>query len=407
MAINLDVRNIDTNNDGSIDKAEWNKWYEANKTGLKDPTTSIQFTNKYGETKQYTLKQLQEMQKNGKLATAGDPKVPEKLDKEGLEKLQAKITTYDTAIDEAKKEKAALQAKLDGKAALEKGETKATVKKALETIKNKLKALKKQQKQFIKSAEAQAARKGEKSKFLTKKIYQNADMSVPKELAGKQTKSSAKTTLTQGKAQTTGNSGTPKSGKGTTGTKAQTTGGFGNLPSNWGAQTASGPQVSSAAYAQSLFMEDNMMNAWDSINSNTNRGQKLMQVLFYYQRMAMSGDLTAMYNMMKAVLYIVSKDKALQQVNMANKLIELQDASRKATDKLMNFKTDPNDPNSQNDFTKQLQETKSESDTIATSQKLVAQMMEEMAQIVETLTNVTKGALDAAGRVMRTVSRFS
>jgi hypothetical protein len=92
---------------------------------------------------------------------------------------------------------------------------------------------------------------------------------------------------------------------------------------------------------------------------------------------------------------------------MANKLIELQDASRKATDKLLNFNSDQNDPNSQMEFTKLLQSVKSDSDSIATSQKLIAQMMEEMAQIVETLTNVTKGALDASGRVLRTVSRFT
>ena len=189
--------------------------------------------------------------------------------------------------------------------------------------------------------------------------------------------------------------------------KAAKGGGWGPNSNGWGSQTMNGPKFSSAAYAQSLFMENNISKTWDGINKSQNRGQELMQLLFYYMRMAMSGDLTAMYNMMKAVLYIISKDKALQQVDMAKKLITLQDESRRATDKLLNFNADQKDPNSQMQFTKMLQQVKSESDSIATSQKLVSQMMEEMAQIVETLTNVTKGALDAAGRVLRTVSRFN
>jgi len=56
---------------------------------------------------------------------------------------------------------------------------------------------------------------------------------------------------------------------------------------------------------------------------------------------------------------------------------------------------------------KVMTEVKSETDAIATSQKLIAQMMEEFAQIVETLTNTTKGALDAQGRVLRNISRMS
>ena len=72
---------------------------------------------------------------------------------------------------------------------------------------------------------------------------------------------------------------------------------------------------------------------------------------------------------------------------------------------LLNFNQQGNDDNNI-EFTKMLQKTKSESDSIATSQKLIAQMMEEMAQAVEALTGTAKGLLDAAGRVLKTVSMF-
>jgi len=190
--------------------------------------------------------------------------------------------------------------------------------------------------------------------------------------------------------------GTPRSAK------AQTTGGAWSNPGDLG-KAMTGPKFSSAAYANSLFMENNIMQSWDSINSNSNRGKQMMMMLFYFMRMAMSGDLYAMYQMVNAVLHIISKDKALQNIAMSQKLIELQDQSRKATDALLNFKQSANDPNNI-EFTKMLQKSKAESDSIATSQKLIAQMMEEFAQVVESLTNVTKGLLDAAGRTLKTVS---
>jgi hypothetical protein len=167
--------------------------------------------------------------------------------------------------------------------------------------------------------------------------------------------------------------------------------------------TMGGPKFNSAAYANSLVMENSILNAWDGINQNANKGQKMMQMLYYFMRMAASGDLYAMYHMMNAVLYIVSKDKALQNIHMAEKLIQLQNKSREATNQLINYQNDPNDP-SNIGFTKMLQSTKAETDSIAMSQKLIAQMMEEFAQIVETLTNITKGVLDKAGKVSAMVA---
>ena len=104
---------------------------------------------------------------------------------------------------------------------------------------------------------------------------------------------------------------------------------------------------------------------------------------------------------------LVSKDKAKQQIEMGKKLIALQDLSRQWTNKLMNVSSDASDPNASNELMKTMTLVKSETDAIATSQKLISQMMEEFAQVTETLTNTTKSALETAGRIGRTVSRFS
>jgi len=199
--------------------------------------------------------------------------------------------------------------------------------------------------------------------------------------------------------------GAPKNGQQTPQSgKAQAASGF-YPPSGWGAQTAGGmPKFSTAAYAQTMVMEGNIMSSWDSINKNTNRGKQLMQLFFYFARMAESGDMTSMYQFMKFITYIVSKDKAKQQIEMGKKLIELQERSRAQTNKLLNVQSNSDDPNASAELMKTMTIVKSETDAIATSQKLISQMMEEFAQVVETLTNTTKAALDTAGRIQRTVS---
>ncbi len=176
-------------------------------------------------------------------------------------------------------------------------------------------------------------------------------------------------------------------------------------PAGWGAQTLGGGSgFTTDTYMKSMAMGDNMMSSWDSINKNTNRGKQLMMLFFYFARMAESGDMSAMYQFMKFITYIVSKDKAKQQIEMGKKLIALQELSRQWTNKLLNVSTNSTDPNASNELMKTMTIVKSETDAIATSQKLISQMMEEFAQVVETLTNTTKSALETAGRIMRTVS---
>jgi len=200
------------------------------------------------------------------------------------------------------------------------------------------------------------------------------------------------------------NGGGTAAGGGQTAAKSMYAGGTGFMPpTTWAAQTAS-PTFSTSAYMQSSMMEGSILNSFDAVLQNQNKGKQLMMLFFYFARMAESGDMGAMYQFMKFLTFIISKDKAKQQIDMGKKLIELQDYSRKWTDKLLGMQTNANDPNSSNDFMKVMTQVKSETDAIATSQKLISQMMEEFSQIVETLTNSTKAALDANGRILRVVS---
>jgi len=189
---------------------------------------------------------------------------------------------------------------------------------------------------------------------------------------------------------------------------AQTYGGTGGFtgPSTWGAQTLGGgmPMFNTDTFMKTMAMESNIMSSWDQVNKNTSRGKQLMMLFFYFARMAESGSMDAMYQFMKFITYIISKDKAKQQIEMGKKLIQLQELSRSWTNKLLNVQTNTTDPAASNELMKTMTIVKSETDAIATSQKLISQMMEEFAQVVETLTNTTKAALETAGRIKRTVS---
>jgi len=195
----------------------------------------------------------------------------------------------------------------------------------------------------------------------------------------------------------------------TAGQSAQLTGANGQPvassfpPAGWSAETT-GAKFDTNAYANSMMVQDNVMSSYDAANQNVNRSKQLMMLFYYFARMAQSGDMGQMYQFMKFITYIISKDKANQQVQMGYKLIQMQNQSREWTNKLLKISTDPNDPNASTNLMKEMTIIKSKTDEIATSQKLISQMMEEFAQVVETLTNVTKAALETAGRISRTVS---
>lgn len=157
--------------------------------------------------------------------------------------------------------------------------------------------------------------------------------------------------------------------------------------------------LSSAAYARALYMDGTIADGLASISQRSREGQRLMMLFLYYAKMAESGDLGAMYQFMRFITYIISKDKAKQNIQISSKLIQLQDLSRKSTEALL-----AQDGKDQTEFTKALHKAKSEESTIATSQKLLADMLQEFAHVTETLTNSVKNVLDAWGRVQRTAS---
>lgn len=264
-----------------------------------------------------------------------------------------------------------------------------------EDEKNRIKA---QMAEVLKQAHA-ANQSASKPASLTK-FYQAAG--IPEPEGGQQLMSGKAQIGMGGAAQGTGSTTPysaqiPAAGSGTPGFSA---------PSGWSAQTLGGgmPTFSSDAYMKTMAMEGDIQSSWDSINKNTNRGKQLMMLFFYFARMAESGDMTAMYQFMKFITYVISKDKAKQQIEMGKKLIQLQELSRQWTNKLLNVQTNSNDAAASNELMKTMTIVKSETDAIATSQKLISQMMEEFAQVVETLTNTTKAALETAGRISRTVS---
>lgn len=159
---------------------------------------------------------------------------------------------------------------------------------------------------------------------------------------------------------------------------------------------------------QSSMFQTMGLNALDTLGKSQMDQKKMMMLFMYFAMMAMSGDIGAMTAFMQFITTIITKDKAMQNVNMANKLIELEDASRKATDELLNTPSyDPNNPQVGADFSKTMEKVKADQGSIATSQKLIAQMMEEFAQVSEFLNNLQKSLLDVRGRILSRVSSFN
>ncbi|MBI4124322.1 MAG: hypothetical protein HY466_00130 [Deltaproteobacteria bacterium] len=159
----------------------------------------------------------------------------------------------------------------------------------------------------------------------------------------------------------------------------------------------------SSAYGAALYMDGVISEGLGQLGQSRREGQKMMMLFFYFARMAESGDPFAMYNFIKFITFIIAKDKARQNIHIGSKLIQLQDMSRKATETLMATPTD--DPNKTEEFTKALHQAKSQEATISTSQKLLADMLQEYAGVTEGLINSTKNLQEFWFRATRTASR--
>ena len=365
MAITIErYKNIDTNGDGNLSDKELEAF--AKKESLS--ADQVAQLKKDGEALQ---KSLSSSSKSGVAKSGGNESPnPDVETRAGLKKVEQEMNKLVKELRAAKEEKAREQIKVKLQEAVARAE------KLNGELLNGKRALK---------------------------------LNGYKKMAGMSTnKNNAKfkaSTAGSSKGTSAGAGNAKAASAGAGGAKASSAGGSFAPPANWGAQTAGASFNSSAAYLSSMAIEDDIMSSMDNINKNQNRGEQLMRLFFYFSKMAQSGDMGSMYQFMKFLTYIISKDKAKQQIDMGKKLIQLQDLSRKWTSKLMNLSTDSADPNASNELMKEMTLVKSETDAIATSQKLISQMMEEFAQVVESLTNSTKAALDAYGRILRTVSQ--
>lgn len=173
----------------------------------------------------------------------------------------------------------------------------------------------------------------------------------------------------------------------------------------WGARGFAAQADPSAAYTQALAMENSVMSSWDDINKNTQQGKRLMMLFFYFAKMAESGDMNAMYQFMKFITFVITKDKAKQQIEMSKKLFQLQELSRQITNKMYQISEPQNSQNYTNELMKTMTLVKSETDALATSQKLISQTMEEFAQVSEVLHNLLRSTVDSQRRISGAISR--
>ncbi|MBI4211474.1 MAG: hypothetical protein HY540_02445 [Deltaproteobacteria bacterium] len=375
--------------DGHIDDKEWEKIGEAvgsdNSLDLGDDLSLD-----WGELKR-------EIEESNHASLAFDEKNP----KEGFRQYLAQLTDHAknlaAKIDELTDKAEELTEK---KNAATTDAEKKNAKEELKKVEAKLE-LQKARLQGVLEKAKEYARVAKQTSNLNADWFRKAGMTPPGENGG-----SNATFSLQSKAQTAPQQGgaaqqTKSAPAGTGGPGAGTS--F-TPPSTWKANQGGDLGFNSDAYVRSLATDDFILNQFDDVLKNQSRGKQLMMLFHYFAQRAASGDLGQMYQFMKFITYIISKDKAKQQIDMGKKLIELQDENRRVTEVLMNQKSDASNPEANNEFMKTMTWAKSQSDSIATSQKLIAQMMEEFGTVVETLTNTTKSALEAWRRVLSTVS---
>ena len=79
----------------------------------------------------------------------------------------------------------------------------------------------------------------------------------------------------------------------------------------------------------------------------------LLQRFHYLANLAMSGDMKAMYEFMQFITRIISEQKALQNVEMASKLEDLEESSRNALQELLDAPT-PDEEEKKPDYTRRI-----------------------------------------------------
>lgn len=259
-----------------------------------------------------------------------------------------------------------------------------TAKAAVTAIDQLLKVVTEQLQAVVSSEDAEPAVKDDVQKFLKdNKVATPDDKGLGKGKAGT--------------ASVTINSGLPMYATGAGGASGAPGGGlFGMTP-----QPTGYPPFDPAAFYQSGLLQQYNAEGMDAIMAQQSKAQKMMMLFFYFAQQAMTGDIGAMYQFVRFITALITKDKAHQNVAMAEKLIQLQDASRKATDIMLKEDAyDPENPEVAANFSKVMERSKADQGEIAVSQKLIAQMLEEFSQVSEAMTGLQKSLLDARGRIM-------
>lgn len=359
-----------------------------------------------------TIKKLKEYQESLNELTKAEPKLKEALKKAQTELKKAgadatKKGAAETQIAKIEKQLAALQsAKTTTRAILEQlvKQARAAQEQAKSGAGKKANAV---QKAYDKLSAEQRSEFEQQLGVAEAALAESADAGAPALPKGATGKAGA---AKSGKATSVGDDGdapaptgggskpapggAPKAGHG---------GGMFGQPSG-GAPFATNP-VDFGAFARSAHFEQMRLEGMDEMLKNQAQGQKMMMLFFYLSRMAMSGDLGAMYMFISFLTTIITKDKAMQNIQVGRKLLEMQNDSRELTQALVetdNF--DPDNREVEANYAKKQAQIQGELGQIATSQKLLGTVLEEFTQVSEMMTGLRKSLLDARGRELQMIS---
>ena len=411
---------VDNNSSGALDANELNK--VSNAEILMGDATLADLINLTGAASSTASWDIERLMKEAGKSTGSVPTDPAKLEAE-VKKLTDQLGKIGKArgelqsnIDRVEGQLKTLRAKLAAAGPNtqagrkfqnqinELDKTKVAMEKALAQTDAVLTALANRAKEAVKLAEDKASKGSalETAKTELEAQIQTAEQILPEPAKPASAGGKAAKPLAPGnkpgaqpKAATAGGAGGTGTGTGT--------GPFGQ-PRAAGAFDGF-PSVDPTQIMMSQYMQDQQLSGLDAAGKQQAQAQRMMMMFFYLAQQAMSGDMDAMYQFMRFIGTIVNQDKAMQNVQLGKKMIELQTKSRELTQKLVEQPSyDENNREVETEYMKLQQTTQADQGVLATSQKLIGQMLEEFGQVSEMMTGMVKSLLDARGRELQMVS---
>ena len=357
-------------NDGRIDDTEWSALEDLGSGGVDD----------IAEAKAKYARMLAQIKS---AVNAGGPASP-KVQQMDLEALLAEIES-DSATAETLD--AEFRAAADG---AEK-----------EVIKTKLEALKAKLKKFLARAAVLARNSGDSSGL--KKAYYKAagipDADIPEHVRNQQSGQARGKVSLQAKAQSGGRAQARDVNQSAAQGKTVT---FPTLKAQTG-----GPQLPTDAFIRSMQFDDFVSQSFQDVLNNQKKSREMQIMFAYYSQKAASGDIGQLYQFMKFLTYMITKAEALKAIRLGETVTYMTHQSNKIQEHYLNNKlknVDHESPDASYLQTKYLTEMKSQTDAIATSQRLLAQSIEETTVVAEAWNSSTKVALDAYRNVMRRIT---